>query len=113
MVSSWKLDSSSTYSSASSRSRSSAGTPRLPPTPGLASQARATSPSRVTTVLLALDPVMPTSGRLAVRANSSMSPITSLPSAICSAMAGVDTATPGLTIRRWARFIHDALKPPV
>ena len=31
----------------------------------------------------------------------------------CSAMAGVDTATPGLTIRRWARFIHDALKPPV
>ncbi|MNW09928.1 hypothetical protein D3C71_2070360 [compost metagenome] len=65
VVSSWKLDSSRTYSSTSSSSRSSAGVPRLPPTATFLPAAAAISPTRVVTVLLPLEPVMATIGALA------------------------------------------------
>ncbi|MNF88967.1 hypothetical protein D3C84_714720 [compost metagenome] len=97
MVSSWKLDSSITYSSTSSLSRSSAGVPRLPPTATRLPAAAAMSPTRVVTVLFALEPLMATIGAFALRANSSMSPDNFTPRAAAACRAGVARARPGLT----------------
>src|SRR3990167_840689 len=101
--SSWKLDSSSTYSSTSSPSRSSAGVPRLPPTATRLPAAAAISPTRVVTVLFALEPVMAMIGALALRANNSISPDIFTPRAAACCNAGVARAKPGLTSSSLAR----------
>ncbi|MNE35790.1 hypothetical protein D3C80_1295680 [compost metagenome] len=103
VVSSWKLDSSSTYSSTSSPSKSRAGVPRLPPTATRLPALAAISPTRVVTVLLALEPLMAMIGALAWRANSSMSPDRATPRAAACCSAGVDNARPGLTYSSLAR----------
>ncbi len=71
--------------------------PRLPPTATVRPAAAAISPTKVVTVLLALEPVIATMGALASRANSSMSPDSLTPRAAASCNAGVLTASPGLT----------------
>ena len=112
VVSSWKLDSSSTYSSTSSASRSSAGVPRLPPTATFLPAAAAISPTRVVTVLLALEPVMATSGALAWRTNRSMSPDIFTPRAAASRSAGVASGRPGLTYSSLARHRKSTSSAP-
>src|SRR3990167_3938081 len=103
VVSNWKLDSSRTYSSTSSLSRSSAGVPRLPPTATFLPAAAAISPTKVVTVLLALEPVMAMIGALAKRANRSMSPESLTPRLTAACSAGVAMARPGLTSNSLAR----------
>lgn len=81
----------------SSASRSSAGVPRLPPTATRLSAATAISPTRVVTVLFALEPVMATIGAFASRAKRSMSPEMRTPFAAACTSAGVRSDKPGLT----------------
>ncbi|MDT4876991.1 hypothetical protein FQZ97_1124760 [compost metagenome] len=69
----------------------------MPPTATRLPAAKAMSPSRVVTVLLALEPVMATIGALALRLNSSISPESLVPRRAASCSAGVARARPGLT----------------
>ena len=59
--------------------------------------AAAISPTRVVTVLLALEPLIATIGAFALRANRSMSPDSFTPRAAAACRAGVARARPGLT----------------
>ena len=96
VVSSWKLDSSSTYRSGTGRSsRSSAGSPRLPPASARRPPATASSATSVVTVLLPLVPVTATTGAGASRANSSMSPTTGRPRSSASRTSGSCSDSPG------------------
>ena len=70
-VSNWKLDSSRTANSISVLdSNVSAGTPILPPTPTLTPASAAICPTKVVTVLLALEPVIATIGTRHASQNS-------------------------------------------
>src|SRR5690606_13528978 len=112
VVSSWKLDNSMTYSSTSSASKSRAGVPRLPPTATFLPAAAAISPTRVVTVLLALEPVMAMIGARASRANSSISPESFTPRRAASCNAGEATARPGLTRSSSARQRNSTSSAP-
>ena len=82
VVSSWKSTARArTSPPAAPSSRSSAGSPRLPPTRTSMPAALANSPTSVVTVLLPFVPVMPTTRPPASRAKSSMSPTRSRPCA--------------------------------
>ncbi|MNN81513.1 hypothetical protein D3C81_1983460 [compost metagenome] len=69
----------------------------MPPTATRLPAAAAISPTRVVTVLLALEPVMATIGALAWRVNSWISPDNLVPRRAASCSAGVARARPGLT----------------
>ena len=113
VVSSWKLDSSSTYSSHSSSNSINAGRPILPPTPTLTPAAFAISPTSVVTVLLPLEPVIATIGACASRQNSSISPTISIPASAAELKDGCASAIPGLATIRSAAISHSSFRPPV
>ena len=97
VVSSWKLESSSTYSSQLRPSSDSAGGPRFPPAPTRTPARRAISARSDATVLFPLEPVTATIGASAARAKSSTSPAIGTPRAAATRNAGSRTETPGLT----------------
>ncbi len=70
---------------------------------------RATS---VVTVLLPLVPVMPTTGRAPLRANSSMSPMTSMPCARAAAKNGSASGRPGEATTQSAPASSFVSSPP-
>src|SRR5690554_1912935 len=70
------------------------------------------APSRVVTVLLALEPVIATIGASASRANNSMSPTTLTPASMAALIAGVAKAIPGLTINSPALLNNAASSSP-
>src|SRR5690554_5065118 len=70
------------------------------------------APTRVVTVLLALEPVIATIGASASRANSSMSPTTLTPASMAALIAGVAKAIPGLTISSPALLSSSASSSP-
>ena len=87
VVSSSKLDNSSTYNSTSSLKISNTGTPILAPTATLILATSAMKPVREVTVDLPFEPVIPIIGALATLAKSSISPTTSTPALITLAIS--------------------------
>ncbi|MNY48184.1 hypothetical protein D3C86_1834960 [compost metagenome] len=75
----------------------------MPPTATFLPAAAAISPTKVVTVLLALEPVMATIGALAWRTNRSISPDSLTPRAAASCSAVVASGRPGLTYNSLAR----------
>ena len=124
VVSSWKLDSSSTNTSGQARPRapvtmgsstSSTALPMLPATIVARPAARHSAPVSAVTVVLPLEPVTAStfcSGGSA-RAKSSMSPTSSTPRAAAAAIAGSSLRTPGLIAIRSAPAKVAAVSAPV
>ena len=110
MVSSWKLDNSSTYKSASCSSKSRAGTPILPPTPTVKPAAFAITPVKSVTVLLPLEPVIAITGLSTAHAKSSISPTTGVPFARTACTSGVAKAIPGLVTTKSASASHSVFQ---
>ncbi|MFO1413096.1 MAG: hypothetical protein U1F10_04135 [Burkholderiales bacterium] len=109
VVSSWKLDSSSTNTSghgtafdSQRTSTSSTASPMLPATIVTRPAARQSVPVSAVTVVLPLEPVIASTFWPAgsARAKSSTSPTSSTPRATAAAMAGWSLATPGLIAMR-------------
>ncbi len=107
VVSSWKLDNSSTKTSGQRPSTgiaSSTASPMLPATDVASPAARARAPVSAVTVVLPLEPVIASTfcpGGSA-RANSSMSPTSSAPRSRAPAIASWSLAMPGLIAIRSA-----------
>ncbi len=114
VVSSWKLDTSSTdqVSSVLSSISPTTGTPIFPPTRVGSPAAFRISPTSDVVVVLPLEPVMASVLPLRKRAASSSSPMTGSPKLRTWASSGVSRGTPGLTtIRSWRRNVSSPCPP--
>ena len=121
VVSSWKLDNSSTNTSgqgwpaSNGAMTSRTASPMLPATTVDSPAARHKAPASAVTVDLPLEPVIASTFCAAgnARAKISMSPATSTPRAAASAIAACPRATPGLMAIRSAPASVSAVNGPV